>query len=357
MAERGDFLIRDGAIVSVDPTIGDLTRGSILVRDGLIVDVGEDVDGADAEVIDASAMLVMPGLIDSHHHLWSAIGRNFLAEGFEYYPAKWATSAAYEPDDFYNSVRLALAECVRAGITTVHNWSHNTRTPAHADAELSALRDGLVRARYSYGHRDQLPDEEQLDFTDIDRVTAAWFGADRPLGDLVHLGVNLRGPDAGLEPVFHHEMDAALSRGLPVAIHASQGADVADQRPRLRGTRLSRSVDAAVPLPAGGGRGPRGDGAHGHATELGDALGAAPRGRRRSTRRAAGDGGRRRRGVAVHGCDVARPRRSVPRHARHVVSRDPVAGHGQRALRTAHVPPVHRDGDDQRRSGRSGSAT
>ncbi len=223
MAERGDFLIRDGAIVSVDPTIGDLTRGSILVRDGVIVDVGEDVDGADAEVIDASAMLVMPGLIDSHHHLWSAIGRNFLAEGFEYYPAKWATSAAYEPDDFYNSVRLALAECVRAGITTVHNWSHNTRTPAHADAELSALRDGLVRARYSYGHRDQLPDEEQLDFTDIDRVTAAWFGADRPLGDLVHLGVNLRGPDAGLEPVFHHEMDAALSRGLPVAIHASQG--------------------------------------------------------------------------------------------------------------------------------------
>ena len=46
MAERGDYLIRDGAIVSVDPTIGDLARGSILVRDGVIVDVGEDVDGA-----------------------------------------------------------------------------------------------------------------------------------------------------------------------------------------------------------------------------------------------------------------------------------------------------------------------
>ena len=182
MAERGDYLIRDGAIVSVDPSVGDLTRGSILVRDGLIVDVGADVDGAGAEVIDASAMLVMPGLIDSHHHLWSAIGRNFLADGFEYYPAKWATSAAYEPDDFYNSVRLALAECVRAGITTVHNWSHNTRTPAHADAELSALRDGLVRARYSYGHRDQLPDEEPLDFTDIDRVAAIVVRGGSPVG-------------------------------------------------------------------------------------------------------------------------------------------------------------------------------
>jgi 5-methylthioadenosine/S-adenosylhomocysteine deaminase len=223
MTDRGDYVIRDGAIVSVDPTIGDVGRGSILVRDGVIVDVGDDVNDVGAEVIDASAMLVMPGLIDSHHHLWSAVGRNFLADGFEYYPAKWATSAAYAPVDFYNSVRLALVECVRAGITTVHNWSHNTRTPAHADAELSAHRDGLLRARYSYGHRDLLPDEEELTFTDIDRVAATWFGADRPCGDLVHLGVNLRGPDAGLERVFHAEMDAALSRSLPVAIHASQG--------------------------------------------------------------------------------------------------------------------------------------
>ena len=46
MAERGDYLIRDGAIVSVDPTIGDLARGSILVRDGVIVDVGEGVDAS-----------------------------------------------------------------------------------------------------------------------------------------------------------------------------------------------------------------------------------------------------------------------------------------------------------------------
>jgi 5-methylthioadenosine/S-adenosylhomocysteine deaminase len=227
MPARGEYLIRDGAVVSVDPEIGILDRGAVHVRDGEIIDVVEattDVQtGPDAEVIDASGMIVMPGLVDSHYHMWSVIGRNFLSDGFEYYPAKWATSAAYEPADFYNSVLLGLVECVRAGITTVHNWSHNTRSPAHADSELAAHRDGLLRARYSYGHRDLLPDEQLLDFTDIDRVRTSWFDSDGPFGGLVHLGVNLRGPDAGLAAVFHAEMEQARARGLPVSIHASQG--------------------------------------------------------------------------------------------------------------------------------------
>lgn len=53
----------------------------------------------------------MPGLIDSHYHMWNTIGRNFLSDGgFEYYPAKWATAEHYGPEDFYNSVMLGLAE-------------------------------------------------------------------------------------------------------------------------------------------------------------------------------------------------------------------------------------------------------
>jgi cytosine/adenosine deaminase-related metal-dependent hydrolase len=236
MPARGEYLIRGGAVVSLDPVVGTLERGTVHVRDGEIVDVVDaavDAGELDAEVIDADGMIVMPGLVDSHHHMWSTLGRNFLSDGFEYYLAKWASSAAYEPDDFYNSVRLGLAECVRGGITTVHNWSHNTRSPAHADAELAAHRDGGVRARYSYGHRDLLPDEEHLDFTDIDRVRASWFATGSPVADLVHLGVNLRGPDAGLASVFHAEMDEAQGRGLPVSIHASQGAHTNVSAPDL----------------------------------------------------------------------------------------------------------------------------
>src|SRR5690606_21002333 len=107
--------------------------------------------------------------------------------------------------------------------TTIHNWSHNTRTPDHADVELRAHQESMVRTRYSYGHRDMLPEDEDLDFTDIDRVSSEWFGQDSPLAGLVHLGVNLRGPDLGDEDVFHREMARARERSLPVSIHTMQG--------------------------------------------------------------------------------------------------------------------------------------
>lgn len=220
---RGTYLVRGGTVLTVDPATGVLPRGDVLVRDGVIVDVGAEVSAPDAEVIDAADMIVMPGLVDTHFHMWSSLGRNYLDDGYEYFPSKWDTSAHYEPEDFYRSVRLGLADAVYAGITTVHNWSHNTRTPEHADAELAAHRDGMIRARYSYGHRDLLPADEPLDFTDIDRVAQEWFGDGSPLGQLVHLGVNLRGADIADEAVFDVESRAARERALPISIHTMQG--------------------------------------------------------------------------------------------------------------------------------------
>jgi cytosine/adenosine deaminase-related metal-dependent hydrolase len=232
--QRGEYLIRGGTVLSMDPDIGILAKGDVHVRDGDIVAVTSSADvTASAEVLPAEGMIVMPGLIETHFHMWSAIGRNFISDGYEYFPAKWATSAHYEPEDFYASVLLGLVECINAGITTVHDWSHNTRSPAHADAELSAHRDGLVRARYAYGHRDMLPVDEALDFTDIDRVRSEWFGTRSPFDGLVRLGVNLRGPDLGDMGVFHAEMRDALERDLPVAIHTVQGGSTKVSAPAL----------------------------------------------------------------------------------------------------------------------------
>ena len=224
--ERGTYLINNGAVITVDPSKGTLPRADVLVRDGVIERVGTGITAPGAEVIDAADMIVMPGFVDTHYHMWSAVGRSFTArkEGFSYFPAKFATSALYTPEDFYASVLLASVELANAGTTTVHNWDHNTRTPAHADAELRAHRDGLLRARYAYGHIDRLPPDQVNTYADIPRVQKEWFGEGSPLNGLVHLGLNLRGTIQSDEATFHKEMEFVKKSGLPVAIHASQEA-------------------------------------------------------------------------------------------------------------------------------------
>lgn len=225
-ARRGSYLIRNGAVITVDRATGVLPRADVWVRDGVIEKVGPGLRAPGAEVIDATDMIVMPGFVNSHYHMWSAIGRSFTARegGFSYYPAKGATSVLYSAEDFYNSVLLGCAELANGGTTTVHNWSHNTRSPAHADAELRAHRQALLRARYAYGHVDQMPADEVNRYQDLPRVQREWFGERSPLDGLVHLGLNLRGPQQSTDAVFHEEMKFAKASGLPVAIHAPQEA-------------------------------------------------------------------------------------------------------------------------------------
>jgi 5-methylthioadenosine/S-adenosylhomocysteine deaminase len=228
-AGQGGALIKGGAVVSVDPRTGTLPKGDVLVRNGAIVDVAAEIDAPGAEMIDASNMIVMPGLIDSHYHMWSTIGRNFLSDnGFEYFPAKWATAEHYDAEDFYASVSLGLAELAMGGVTTVHNWSHNNRSPAHVDSELRAHRESCLRARYSMGHIDRLPADEVNTFDDMDRVQAKWFVHSGTMNGLVHLGVNLRGMVQSEPRIFHEEMAHMLRRDLPVCIHASQAMPNSD---------------------------------------------------------------------------------------------------------------------------------
>jgi cytosine/adenosine deaminase-related metal-dependent hydrolase len=223
LVARGNYLIKNGAVITVDPALGTLPRADIHVNNGRIEAIGPDLAVAGAETIDATDMIVMPGFVETHHHMWSSIGRNFVGDaGFGYFPAKTATSKLYDPVDFHHSVTLGLVECANAGITTVHNWSHNTRTPAHADAELQAHRECMLRARYSYGHVDQMPRNEPLSYADIDRVKASYFATGTAFEGLLTYGVNLRGLSQSDEATYFEDMKQALDRKLKVSIHAGQ---------------------------------------------------------------------------------------------------------------------------------------
>jgi cytosine/adenosine deaminase-related metal-dependent hydrolase len=94
----------------------------------------------------------------------------------------------------------------------------------------------MLRARYAYGHIDQMPRDQVLDFTDIERVNRGYFAGGTAFDGLLTLGVNLRGLSQSEERTYHQDMAAAMERGLPVAIHASQAppnvVDAADYEKR-----------------------------------------------------------------------------------------------------------------------------
>jgi cytosine/adenosine deaminase-related metal-dependent hydrolase len=164
----------------------------------------------------------MPGFIDTHWHLWNTIQKNMLSKGIEYFPLKAALVQHYTTEDFYRSNRLALAEAVNGGFTTVNNFAHNTRTPAHVDAELRAMAESGLRGRYSYGWIDPIPDKQVTNLEDIARVKRQWFGADSPMRGRIDMGMALRGPMYTPSDIYAAEFRAAKSMGLPAILHVGQ---------------------------------------------------------------------------------------------------------------------------------------
>ena len=136
-----ELLLKNGLVVTVDDTLGDLQDADVLIRDGVIVavDSGVSTASADAEVIDCKGRLVIPGLVDTHRHVWQgAIGAlTPQMTGAGYGPAVLnGISTSYEPEDIYAGTLWGALQALDAGITTIADWAHNLRSAEHANANL-----------------------------------------------------------------------------------------------------------------------------------------------------------------------------------------------------------------------------
>ena len=159
----------------MDPAVGDLPQTDVLVRNGEILAVGKGLSAEGAHEISARGMIVLPGFVDTHWHLWNSFMRGLIGNqpGRDYFAVKRGLAPFYKPLDFYRAARLALAEAVNSGLTTIHNWHHNLRTPADADANIMAAIDMGVRGRFSYGCPDNFSRDRLMDLDDLDRFPRA----------------------------------------------------------------------------------------------------------------------------------------------------------------------------------------
>jgi 5-methylthioadenosine/S-adenosylhomocysteine deaminase len=147
-------VFRNGFVVSMDPDIGEIPNGEVLVEDGVIVDVGPDLGVSDAEEIDATGMIVMPGFVDTHRHTWQTPVRGVLPSCTldEYFAAMLGNlGGQYRPEDVRVANYGGALEALNGGVTTLLDWSHISNTPEHSDAAIQGLKDAGIRAVYAHG--------------------------------------------------------------------------------------------------------------------------------------------------------------------------------------------------------------
>jgi len=237
---RGEFVIRGATVLTMDPAIPDLAAGDVHVRDGAIVAVAQKVAAPGAQVIEGAGMICIPGFVDTHFHMWTSLFRPFVradipAQG--YFPVTARLGRLMSPQDSYRSVRLGIADAIAGGYTTVHNWAHNTRSPEHADAELSAMREMGIRGRFAYGTPVGLADDAPMDLAGVARVKKEWMPdpenlltlgiCSRNLGAMT-IGGGAASASRGILTVeqLKRDWDGARRLGLPITMHTSGASPI-----------------------------------------------------------------------------------------------------------------------------------
>jgi 5-methylthioadenosine/S-adenosylhomocysteine deaminase len=212
-------VLRGGTVLTMDRGGTVLERGDVLIVGDTIDAVGADLEVPEGTVeIDASGGIVMPGMIDTHRHMWQTAMRGYgadwtLTQYFVFYYLNWGK--LFRPEDIHAGNLLAAVEALDAGVTTVVDWSHGLQTVEHGEAAADALTSVPGRYVLAYGNIqagpwEWVPSPEVRSFMDRRR------GGKEDLLQ-VQFAFDVTG-----DPAFPEKaaFEAARDLGLPVTTHA-----------------------------------------------------------------------------------------------------------------------------------------
>jgi len=219
------MLLKNGCVLSLDPKVGNFRQADVLVEGSRIAAVGPNLPADNAEAIDASNMIVMPGFIDTHRHIWEGILRNIGTdvplEGDASYLAFVLNvlAPAYRPEDAYVGDLVGLLGAIDAGITTILDWSHIQATREHADAVIRALQESGLRAVFAYGYPWwKYPEPNQDDW--IRDVAKQYFSSK---DQLLTFGLAPAGPEFTPLEMAKSQWQLAREIGARITVHVGVG--------------------------------------------------------------------------------------------------------------------------------------
>src|SRR5450631_1901385 len=238
MGEPADFgvgrpiVLRGGTVLVMDDARPVLAGADVLISGDTVTAVGPRLAVPDGTIeIDASDGIIMPGMIDTHRHMWQTVMRGYgadwtLTQYFVWYYLE--SGKLFRPEDVHAGNRLAAIEAIDAGVTTCVDWSHGLQTTAHAEAAADALRSVPGRFVLAYGNIQQGPWEwaTSADFRAFAQRTLA--ENDDMLG--FQMAFDVTGDPAFPEKAAY---EVARDLGVPVTTHAGVWGATNDDGIRL----------------------------------------------------------------------------------------------------------------------------
>ena len=240
------ILVKSGNIVSMDPAIGDLAGADILVENDRIAAVAKNIEVEGADVLDASRMIVLPGLINGHLHTWQTGLRGLAADWTvaQYMQAMHRGLATlYRPDDIYVGNLLGALNQINNGATTLVDWCHNNPTADHTDAAIRGLEEAGIRALFLHGSPKPDPKPGQKHFSEIPmprsevlRLRKTKFSSDT---GLITFGLAILGPYYSTYDVTCADLELAREFDLFASMHVGGGqSKIANGFERLLDAKL-----------------------------------------------------------------------------------------------------------------------
>ena len=233
--EKRRTLITGARVLTLDPALGDLERGDVLLEGDRIAAVAPALDVAADEVIDASGMLVHPGLVDAHIHLWQTPLRGLAADcyGMEYFPRIHPLSQRFRAEDIHAATYGGALELLAHGVTTVFDFNHSIHSPEHADAAVDALEASGIRAIFGYSLRDR-PELENRALRSVeDRMRdARRLRDERADGGRVSFALALNNLEHVAPDDSTREVGWARELGIPATVHSIRAGQVTDAHRR-----------------------------------------------------------------------------------------------------------------------------
>ncbi|MFJ3951669.1 amidohydrolase family protein [Streptomyces libani] len=219
------LLLRGGLVIDTAPHPVVHPHTDVLVEEGRIAAVGRALpfDEADTglEVIDARHLIVLPGFVDTHRHLWQAVLRSAAVdESLDSYLGRILgdLSGRFTPADVYTGNLLGALECLDSGVTTVQDFSHVQYTPEHSAAAVEALEEAGIRAVFGYGYPVFDDTARQADW--VRQVRTRYF----PSRDaLLTMALAPVGPSFAPPETVREDWLLARELGLPIAVHVTAG--------------------------------------------------------------------------------------------------------------------------------------